>query len=292
METGLLMVLTTTFIHLSSCTLYTQRSDQRLIFSPMATVTFNKHRDHVFGQCIMKCKMTSGCVSVNVRRDSVTSALTCELLSVYLHEVPRSLTSAPGWSFIQEDSPWALAFRVTNGIGTRFWNILIDDGHYGDTDEMRSCIIPSSALPCQGHFRSYIIDRWTNIDQVRVRLYTDGSVANELIFDGRNSTRLSWFTRTRLLASPWTDLSKATIFSATGGSSGYRRFYVALNKSCSLDTGWMLVMDYANIDVICDWAQLPPFKPPLIVYSNTSTFCNWRQGRVADFMMIHVTFTT
>ena len=84
-----------------SSTIYTIRPGQRLIYNPMILLTFSESHSS-FMRCIVTCKSTAGCSAVNVHMDELTSLMTCELLGIYLHEARSNLTSASGWTFIQE----------------------------------------------------------------------------------------------------------------------------------------------------------------------------------------------
>ncbi|XP_076448264.1 uncharacterized protein LOC143284987 [Babylonia areolata] len=303
METQLLALMTFTLIGLSTCTVYTARRHQRLAVSPIHTVTFNRHSYRSTARCAVHCKITSACVSVNAQWNSATSVLTCELLGVYLHEAAGSLTSSAGWTFLQEDpvttdSDWALVFRVTSGIGKNVWDTWHDDGRHDDANEMLGCVLPSSSLPCQSHFRGYLLDRWTNVNQVRLRLYKGGSVVVEMTFNGQGSTRMTWLDKARLLTSSWTDMmsSGANYFSIDGIPQVYRRFYLSVSHGgCNVDIGWLTVADHhtqTSVPGICPWEQRVAGLP-VLYFSPNDAACNWDTVYdTADFMMIHVTFTS
>ncbi|KAL8566243.1 hypothetical protein ACOMHN_046744 [Nucella lapillus] len=296
-------LLSLTFIPLFSCTILTIRPNQRLTLTPISTVTFNQQEESSVGRCIFLCRSTSTCVSVNAQWSNVTSTLTCELLSKYLHETPSSLASTQGWSFIQEDpaytdSSWALAFRVTTGVQKNVWDAIHADGRHDDAYEMQGCVRPGSALPCQSHFRSYLMDRWTKIKQVRLRVYKAGSVVVEMTFNGQDSTRLTWLAKFRVLTSTWTDITTRShnYFSIEGIPSVYRRFYLSsYHHGCPLDLGWLVVSDnhtHASIPSQCTWEKRK-FPLPVIYYCPQSTVCNWQNTYdTADFMTIHVMFST
>ena len=84
-----------------SSTVYTMRQGQRLAESPLRSVTFSEGQGSLT-RCVMACKSSEGCFSVNVHTDGLTSTITCELLDVYLHEAINGLTSVTDWTFIQE----------------------------------------------------------------------------------------------------------------------------------------------------------------------------------------------
>ncbi len=81
-------------------------------------------------------------------------------------------------------------------------------------------------------------------------MYLDGYEKMVMIFDGRGSDQMNWFSPDRLITSPWTDLPGSTQFnSGTGytwfsidGGHGNRRFYIMhiAGGACS-PTGWTLI---------------------------------------------------
>ncbi|KAK7102772.1 uncharacterized protein [Littorina saxatilis] len=303
METHVLFLLTLTLAALKchKCAVYTMRRDLKLTLNVLTSVTFKQHGNNV-GRCITSCKQNAACCSVNVHWDGVTSSVTCELLSSYLHEVEqRHLLPAPGWVFVQEDpvyteGGWALAFRATSAIGQSVWDTWHHDGRHDDTNEMQACLLPVSSAACTAHFRSYVMDRWTNIDQVRIRLYRTDSVVAEMTFDGQGSTRISWLDISRLLTSSWTDMTSSSphnCFSLTGLDWVYRRFYLSkFEAGCENDTGWLTVADTHPTPSVygqCPWDYSQPL--PALLYSPLSTAVRWQwEAAVADFMVVHVTF--
>ncbi|CAL1534983.1 unnamed protein product, partial [Lymnaea stagnalis] len=59
---------------------------------------------------------------------------------------------------------------------------------------------------CRRHFRSFILDQWVNINMVKFSLYTHGTEVKYILFDGRNSTRTSWFTWSKIINTTWGDM--------------------------------------------------------------------------------------
>ncbi|CAH1252404.1 ZAN [Branchiostoma lanceolatum] len=59
------------------------------------------------------------------------------------------------------------------------------------------------------HKRCPVVDIWESLDIKRVRVVLEsssGDLLKELIFNGRNTDRFSWFTKSNLLKSPWIDV--------------------------------------------------------------------------------------
>ncbi|CAH1271092.1 Hypp4558 [Branchiostoma lanceolatum] len=131
--------------------------------------------------------------------------------------------------------------------------------------------------------------------QVKVVLETSEGEDVELVFNGENTDKLSWFSKSRLLSSPWTDLPGETtnFFSIEGLSHERcrRSFFISHGyNGCPGDTGWMAVVEHGP-DAICEWERVPSVELPGILYSNASTYVRWSDesqlGR-ANRMVIYI----
>ena len=106
-------------------------------------------------------------------------------------------------------------------------------------------------------------------------LYKDGDEKATLKFDGKSSTYLDWFSMSKLLSSPWTDIASegTNYFSIQGHADIHRNFFINRNYGgCHVDAGWLTFSGTA-----CDWATKHPFNTAL--YSTKSTYSNWNEGR-------------
>ena len=93
-----------------------------------------------------------------------------------------------------------------------------------------------------------------------------------IVFNSTSSDNKNWFSKSRIVHSPWTDLESEpqNMFSIKGCCSG-RDFYISrYHGNCSIDAGWLaIVSDY------CAWEQrLPVFT---LLYSNRTTYTIWSQ---------------
>ena len=113
-------------------------------------------------------------------------------------------------------------------------------------------------------------------------LYTAGQLNRSLVFDGHLSTKTSWFTKSRLAFSPYTDIISSTqnFFSILGDESVpvpetmvERNFFIQhAYLGCESDVGWLVAIS-GNED-ICPWANLGDDYIRL-KYSKLPTMANW-----------------
>ncbi|XP_078595012.1 uncharacterized protein LOC144872575 [Branchiostoma floridae x Branchiostoma japonicum] len=153
-----------------------------------------------------------------------------------------------------------------------------------------------------GHYKSRDVGIWDslNIKKVKLSLYTFSPKMEirDLIFNGSGSNRYNWFSKDRLISSPWTDLKTepTNYFSIVGherrdsdGKYHYRRFFI--NRSydgCSGDSGWLVVLD-GNSN-LCAWDTGE--GNPRILFSKLDTSVNYQEDPknvgMADVMAIFI----
>ncbi|CAH1271085.1 Hypp4555 [Branchiostoma lanceolatum] len=147
------------------------------------------------------------------------------------------------------------------------------------------------------HEKSLLVEEWATlgIKKVKVVLETSEGEDVEVVFNGENTDKLSWFSKSRLISSPWTDLPGETtnFFSIEGLSHERcrRSFFISHDyNGCPGDTGWMAVVEHGP-DAICEWERVPSVELPGILYSNASTYVRWSDesqlGR-ANRMVIYI----
>ena len=113
-------------------------------------------------------------------------------------------------------------------------------------------------------------------------LYTAGQLNRSLVFDGRFSTKTSWFNKSRLAFSPYTDIISAmqNFFSILGDESVRepetrveRNFYIQYPyHDCPSDKGWLVAISGNEDD--CPWAHVGA-DYIRIKYSKLQTMANW-----------------
>ncbi|XP_078572638.1 uncharacterized protein LOC144859658 isoform X1 [Branchiostoma floridae x Branchiostoma japonicum] len=128
------------------------------------------------------------------------------------------------------------------------------------------------------HYKCSIVEQWSSLTISRVKIVLEASDGNkEFIFDGANSDKTNWFTKARLLSSPYTDIQTSTpnYFSVVGLPEAQRRFYINRNHGgCGNDAGWLVVAD-AGMAGICNWEKAEAAVHPHVLYSKLNTAVRW-----------------
>ncbi|XP_078572291.1 uncharacterized protein LOC144859479 isoform X2 [Branchiostoma floridae x Branchiostoma japonicum] len=128
------------------------------------------------------------------------------------------------------------------------------------------------------HHKCPIVEQWDSLTIKRVKIVLEASDGNkEFIFNGENSGKTDWFTKARLLSSPYTDIQTEpqNYFSVAGEPHSQRRFYINRNfGGCPNDAGWLAVAD-AGPSGICEWERADRSVHPHVLYSKKSTFVRW-----------------
>ncbi len=102
---------------------------------------------------------------------------------------------------------------------------------------------------------------------MRVALYKDQNEILSIIFNGTNSDNENWFSKDRILDSPWNDITSPTYFSIAGKSN--RRFYISgPHSGCGIDYGWLsIIMQH------CVYEKRFPITT--VMYSKLQTKADW-----------------
>ena len=99
-----------------------------------------------------------------------------------------------------------------------------------------------------------------------------------IVFNSANSDDKNWFSKSRIVHSPWTDLEseRQNVFSIEGWCNG-REFYISkFHNYCSNDEGWLAI-----ISSKCPWERR--FPPSTVLYSNRTTYTNWHHdGKIRE----------
>ena len=107
-------------------------------------------------------------------------------------------------------------------------------------------------------------------------LYTSGISQKEMIFNATGSGVWDWFSKARLVTSPWPDIatSPSNYFSIKGGcwsEVSCRTFYINRRFSgCWGDDGWLVV----STQMTCHYEA---YKTG-ILYSNKNTYAVWSRS--------------
>ena len=106
-------------------------------------------------------------------------------------------------------------------------------------------------------------------------LYKDSSEVLSIVFNATDTSNEDWFSKKRLVHSPWTDLEREqeNYFSVQGAlhMDVPRVFYInRFHCNCNCDAGWLMV-SYTSSH--CGYERRHP--QPIIVYSKSDTFTKW-----------------
>lgn len=183
---------------------------------------------------------------------------------------------------------WNMVFRATAGNGHnvyKAWVYGTGTSGFKPTDMERSC---------GPHYRSPLIKTWDwlGIRKVKLAFFEHGKQVAYIIFNGRNSDSMNWFSKKRVLYSSWCDLHPDhdyNMFSIEGDQRTVdRSFYINFNYGgCDADRGHIATIDTTEKRV-CSWDIHPVY--PQFVYSKINHADTWNKlmfGR-ADYMAVFI----
>ncbi|XP_067684668.1 uncharacterized protein [Haliotis asinina] len=256
--------------------LYSVVRGYHLTNPPMWTVRFTVDKWSA-AWCLQQC-LTSSCASASF---SQTEGI-CELHSLKLYDADSAFLESDNWIYMEPKSDvltwdgWTVVFRAQKHTGTSIYSAWLNDSIYHDHPLLPprlqpGCFSLNTSRTCGDHFRSKIMSTWetAGIQLVKVLLMKNSQVRNEIIFDGTGTTKMSWFTPTRVINSTWTDLTTSAfnVFRISG-EPNTRRFQVSHSYAgCHIDVFWMVVVDGNDNTNICFWDN-PPVTPKLLYTIN------------------------
>eukprot|EP00118_Oscarella_pearsei_P008462 m.43707 g.43707 ORF g.43707 m.43707 type:complete len:221 (+) comp33463_c0_seq8:969-1631(+) len=179
---------------------------------------------------------------------------------------------------ISVSSGLTLIFKITAGVSNA--QALYRSSQTLNED-LTSVLSPKTGV--RSHYKNSLAlaENWRAFaaQEVHVVLYKEGNEELRLVFDGRFTTHTNWFSKSRLVLSPYTDVQSSTQnhFSLQGHqrSDLDRSFYINRNYGgCHIDQGW-LVLTGSSKGPPCAWERGRNIK---IMYSKGSTVVNWTSG--------------
>ncbi|XP_067685517.1 uncharacterized protein [Haliotis asinina] len=270
----------------------------RLTNPPMWTVDY-KPAKRSTAWCLKHC-LTSSCSSASF---SQTLGI-CELHSLKLYDRDSTFVESDDWLYVEPRSDvltwdgWTVVFRAQRDTGTSIYSAWLNDSLYHDHPLLPprlqpGCFSPNTLRPCGDHFRSKIMSTWetAGIKLVKVLLMKNSQVRHEIIFDGTGSTKMSWFTPTRVIYSTWMDLkTSSSNFFSIKGHPKTRRFQIShLYSGCPSDVMWMLIVDGNDHSHPCFFDN-PPVTPKFLysILSRKATIGTLTDFEYGDVMAILV----
>ena len=106
--------------------------------------------------------------------------------------------------------------------------------------------------------------------QARLALYKDQNEILSVVFDATNSDNENWFTKDRMIFSPWNDLyNESAYYFSIAGKYG-RRFYISkADAGCLGDNGWL------ELSAISNCVYESRFPMATVLYSKLQTSTVW-----------------
>ncbi|XP_022093382.1 uncharacterized protein LOC110980747 [Acanthaster planci] len=257
-------------------------------------------------RCAVLCsclkEKDSPCLSFNYGKTNRT----CELNDARVEEFPESLVAESGFSYYGAetgqanskclgldskpalDPGWQIVFKGVARAGVKLY------------DMWTAVSWEASMMEAGRNFRDEFLHKaWRSgnltVRRVKLSLCDFNGSRVELIFNGTGSDILNWFTKDRLLSSPWEDLRSTLVnfFSIEGDTVTGRRFFINnYYGGCLGDRGWLIVVD--SMTSGCNWERPPAY--PVILYSKAAGYVSWEdvvtEGAntvgCADYLTIHI----
>merc|ERR1712062_513124 len=191
---------------------------------------------------------------------------------------------------------WRLAFRGEAGVGQSVFAAYVMS-QTGVVDKWCRKL-PSKGRVCNSHYRNNdVLDNGNNIEQVAFVVYKEDQRVAQIIFNGKGTDNMNWFTEARILSSSWTDITvdhTKNYMSIHGDQeTGVKRpFYINQKyHGCPDDVGWFVAVDSHDV---CAWANGPSPTPtyPRFLYASKNVETNWTTGDVgeADSFLVFVKY--
>ncbi|CAI9742321.1 Hypothetical predicted protein [Octopus vulgaris] len=194
---------------------------------------------------------------------------------------PKDIITVVNKTNINEIAFYRL-YALSMGLGSKVYESFLNEG-IPSTWNVSECI----GAVCPNLFRHPFLDLWDHlsIDEVKLVVYKNQTAVVNMVFDGRNTSIESWFSREKLKSSPWSDVFSASVnLFAMEGFHGRRRFYMSsLHNDCGGDSGWFMVVQSSY----CPFEEILP--APVIFYSPENLQVIWNDNsETADSMAIFI----
>ncbi|CAH3146014.1 unnamed protein product, partial [Pocillopora meandrina] len=169
---------------------------------------------------------------------------------------------------------WTMVFKVVSGVSANGRSIsqLWFSSETINENRSEALNIDSSF---KEHYKNRFVPNWhlAKPKEVQIALYKrNGSDPETLsiVFNSANSDDKNWFSKSRIVHSPWTDLeSERQNYFSIEGCCNDRNFYISkIHNKCPNDEGWLAI-----ISSYCPWEKR--FPPSTVLYSNRTTYTNW-----------------
>lgn len=181
---------------------------------------------------------------------------------------------------------WTMVYKVTSGSSVSpslLWK--------SATPQNENVAAALTTTPFTGGYVNRIVTNYwntsgVNFNNVRLHLYSSGSIQKFLKFNAIGTTKTNWYSLAAYVTSSWTDIPTVgqNFFNIGGEENYYRTFFINRNYGgCEVDAGWVVGI----MGSTCGWENR---NKPAFIYSKETTVQNWTTGSigVADVMAVFV----
>ncbi|XP_013406644.1 uncharacterized protein LOC106171065 isoform X1 [Lingula anatina] len=169
------------------------------------------------------------------------------------HKIKQLIASLKTRVDALESDKWRLVFKAVAGAGGDIFQLWNSNQALNEENPQAKQLNDN----LKAHYKSSAVNNWTsqNIRYVKVALYQAGIERLTLVFNAVGSDKMTWFTKDKLISSPYADIETASIsasgyyFSIRGDIRSYLARHFFINKSyngCGNDVGWLSVINRAG----------------------------------------------
>ncbi|XP_033763937.1 uncharacterized protein LOC117345096 [Pecten maximus] len=183
---------------------------------------------------------------------------------------------------------WHMVFKGVEGITptagdlVSLWNGVDTEN---DNDITATTLTKSPNLAYKSSLLENWADAFTFIDMVKYAFFTGGVEKSFIAFDGRGTTKTSWFTSSKILFSSYSDIKTASMDHCSITSDSRRKFLVThdVTTSCASYQMWMATLDVGG-SVYCsfDNSGLLGASRPNFLYSSSDQYAYPQSGGTWD----------
>ncbi|XP_780522.4 uncharacterized protein LOC575010 [Strongylocentrotus purpuratus] len=204
----------------------------------------------------------------------VTGGTHCGYL--YPNECYYSSSSECGTDANDPIDDWQLVMKVIRGSSINVYDLYTGASTYNDGSTTANILTSTSETYKSSEANSYDT---SSLEQIKFAYYSSGVEMRSLTFDTSGTSRTTWFHTNYISYAPYSDIytdTKNYESMAGSGTSGQRRFFINRHYGgCSVDAGWVVVIDYGS-NHGCSWDGY--YGTPFFIYSAASTYQTWDSG--------------
>ncbi|XP_048576401.1 uncharacterized protein LOC5513836 [Nematostella vectensis] len=172
-----------------------------------------------------------------------------------------------------KDGGWTMVLKLVSGSGEDVADLWEAPFAIREFDQRLLHLMPVHNWP----YKNKIVRQWNVFkpEEARVVLYKRGAKVLTVGFNAIDSNKMNWFSSSRLVDSPWSDLGKEpkNFFTIKGDTAHNRHFFInrSYEGGCHVDFGWLVTGQLWR----CKWEQ--GYKKAAFLYSKIGTHTNWNK---------------